>query len=90
MLTVIGTFLPLIGVVATAVFGRITSGRVRWIVLVSLPAITLAASFVIAPEVGKDGNLLFVLLLLGLAVALTVYYPVLVVIAIRRWVSRRR
>lgn len=89
VLVVAGTLVPVLGVVATVVTALATRGRSRWIALIAIPALTLGVSFLIAEEVGRDGNLLFILLLALLYVGALVYYPVLGVIGVIQWFRAR-
>ncbi|MGB7859312.1 MAG: hypothetical protein WBM90_02315 [Acidimicrobiia bacterium] len=89
MFELVGTFVPVIGMIATVVVAALTSGRVRWIALLTIPAATVALCLLIAEEVGRDGNLLFVAFLALLYVVVIVYYPVLAVVGLFKWLKSR-
>ncbi len=83
MLIVIGTFLPIIGVILTVVLAlKLPPGRKRWMVLFGVPLITLLLCCVFGRQIAYDGNLLFAVIFGGFALMLFFYYPVLIVAAI--------
>lgn len=86
----LGTFLPLLGAVATAIVAALTTGWKRWIALVAIPAATIALTTVYADVIARDGNLLFAALYLSFLLALVVYYPVLAILGTKKWWDARR
>lgn len=91
VLQLVGTFLPVLGLVATFVVAykmRIGAGKM-WVLLIG-PAVTLAVCMLFAEFIGANGNMLFVALLLLLWIFLLAYYPILVGVWAMREVRRRR
>ncbi len=78
-LQVLGTFLPLLGLVVTFVIAyRMPPGTGRRLVLLIGPAATLALCMAFAEFIGANGNMLFIALLLMLWIFAFAYYPILV------------
>ncbi len=74
-----GTFWPALGMVlvfSVALFWK----RIRWYALFFGPLIVLVPCFRFADSWGANGNLLFMVLYLGLMAGLTFYYPVLTIV----------
>lgn len=88
----IGTFVPVLGLVATFVIAFVVTrpGATRYVVLLAGPALTLAVSILIAEAVSRNGNILFVLLLVGLIIFVVVYYPVLLAVWLYLTITSRR
>lgn len=83
----VGTFLPLVGSGLTVLLAVVTRGLSRWVILLTVPAITMLASYSLSYVVWKDGNMLAAVLALGFMAGLIVYYPILLVwglIALKR------
>lgn len=89
-LQLVGTFLPLFGVIATGILAAVTTGWRRWTALVAIPAATYALTTVYADVIARDGNLLFAALYLSFLLALVVYYPVLAILGAKKWLDARR
>ena len=88
---ILGTFLPVLGVVATVVLAAASRARVRWSVLVLLPAlVALLRDRELAPVVWHDGNLLAAVVFMLYYVGLFLYYPTLLIVGGVAWVRRRR
>ena len=89
MIQVIGTLLPIAGVVLTFVCAAATSGTVRWVILVGGPITTLALCYTFGEEIGRNGNMLFVALFSLLFIFVTIYYPCLVLYGLVSYFRRR-
>lgn len=89
LLQLIGTFLPVLGVIATVILAGATKGWRRWASLFVVPALTFVGAMVFGSEIARDGNLLFAVLFLLFLLALLVYYPILLFVAIKRWFDKR-
>ena len=90
LLQFLGTFLPLLGVFATAIVAALTTGWKRWTALLVTPAATFALTTVYADVIARDGNLLFAALYILFLLALVVYYPVLAILGAKKWLDARR
>lgn len=90
ILVLVGSFLPLIGMGLTIILSTVTHGLARWLVLVFLPLVTLAISWLTAGYVWRDGNLLAAGLYTIYIVALMFYYPVLGVCGLVIYRERKR
>jgi hypothetical protein len=80
MWDLLGTFLPILGMLAvalSAVFFR----RGRWWILFFGPLLVLFLCFALLPWLADNGNLLYMTLFVGLYAGLGVYYLVLCVVA---------
>ena len=78
-LVLVGTLLPVLGIGATALLAAATNGTTRWVILVGLPAITVALCWLAIDPVWSNGNLLAAAVYLSYFVALLAYYPLLMV-----------
>ncbi len=82
----IGLFTPLWGVVVIIALANSLSGRNRWLVLFLAPLVTVVISFLFL----KYGNyelagLIGGILLFFFIIGLLIYYPILIIRAIRAW-----
>ncbi len=78
MLQLIGTFVPVLGVILSFLLAYVLGpGVQRNAVLVLGPALTLVVCLLIGETVARNANLLFAVLLMGLVTFLFIYYPVL-------------
>jgi Ca2+/Na+ antiporter len=76
-LALLGSFLPLLAVVATVAAALLTRRTTRWTLLITLPASFLVLCWVSASSVLYDGNLLGAVLFAAYYLGLLVYYPAL-------------
>ena len=74
-----GTFWPVIGMTVVAL-SAVFFQRARWWLLFYGPLAVLFPCFAFGEIIGANGNMLFMLLYLGLLMGLWLYYPVLCVI----------
>ena len=81
-LIILGTFLPAIGLAATAVVATATRGARRWTVLAGLPALTSVACWMVIDPVWSNGNLLAAAVYMSFFVTMLIYYPVLAVVGV--------
>jgi hypothetical protein len=88
-LIIVGTFLPVIATVVTVALAIRLRGRRRWLVLWLVPAAGCALTFAVAHPVLQDGNLLAALLYGFYWMALSYYYPILLVVAGIQFLRRR-
>lgn len=79
ILLVVGTFLPVLGVILTVCLGVVLQRRRRAAALVLTPLLTYGLCDYFAGPIAANGNLLFVALLGVYMVALCIYYPVLLI-----------
>lgn len=89
-----GTFLPLLGVVATFLSAFAAGGRPRFYILLFGPAVTLTLCLVFGGPISHNGNLLFAVLFGLFLVFLVCYYPILLfwylVFALRKYAVGRQ
>ena len=86
----IGTFLPVYGIVLTIVLGIRCKGRARTLVLLAVPLATYLLCAAFGESIAYDGNMLYVSLLAVFVVALPIYYPILLVFYSLKWVRAKR
>jgi hypothetical protein len=84
-LILLGTFLPFIGIGATALLAVATRGPTRWMILTGLPAVTLGVCWFVMGPVWSNGNLLAAAIYMTYVGLLLTYYPVLVVVGAIRY-----
>ena len=89
-LQLLGTFLPVLGVVATVIAAVATRGWKRWTALIVTPALTFVIATIFASEIARDGNLLFAALYLTFLLSLIAFYPVLLIIGVKKWFDARK
>jgi len=82
ILVVIGTFLPVLGVVLTALLATILRHWWRLAALILTPLLTYALCNYFANAIAENGNMLFVALLSVYMVTLCIYYPGLLIVGI--------
>lgn len=90
ILLVAGTFLPLVGVLATVLLAIILQKWWRLAVLALLPLLFYGLSNYFAPQIGANGNMLFVAIFGVYLVMLAIYYPVLLIAGVILWLRRDR
>lgn len=90
ILLVAGTFLPLIGILATALLAIVLQKWWRLAALVLVPVLFFGLSNYYAPQVGANGNMLFVAIFGVYMVVLAIYYPALLIAAVILWLRRDR
>lgn len=85
LMPLVGTFLPVTGVLLTAFLAVVLKDGRRWSVMIIVPLFfyTLCAYF--GKMIATDGNLLFVVLSMLYLVVLCIYYPVLTVCGLFLW-----
>jgi hypothetical protein len=86
----VGTFLPIIGIVLTIFVAVILKGWQRWASMVVIPLLVFAVCAHYGKFLATDGNLLFVAISMFYATLLSVYYPVLICVGFYRWFQNRR
>jgi len=79
ILSLLGTFLPLIGTGLTVILASIFKGKIRWTILFGLPALTMALCWIWASFIWQDGNMLAAALFFIYMASLIIYYPVLII-----------
>ena len=90
ILQLIGTFLPVYGVVLTAFLGIVLRGWWRVAALLLVPLLTYGLGDYFGSMLGFDGNMLFVTIHLSFCVGLVIYYPILLIALIFVWLRRRK
>lgn len=89
ILILLGTFLPILGLVLT--FGIAAYfAKIKWYVLFFGPLFTLLLCFIFGERIAYNGNMLFVAILGLYFIFLLGYYPILIGVAIWRWVKKRK
>ena len=81
-LVILGTFLPAIGLAATALVATATRGARRWTALAGLPALTSVACWMIIDPVWSNGNLLAAAVYMSFLVTMLIYYPVMAAVGV--------
>lgn len=76
----VGTFLPVYGIVLTAAAAFFLRKGRRLAALVVMPLIFLFLCYLFGEHIAYDGNMLYVLLALIYFAALCIYYPVLFIV----------
>ncbi|NNE37945.1 MAG: hypothetical protein HKN08_06530 [Gammaproteobacteria bacterium] len=82
ILIILGTFLPLLGTGLTIILARMFTGRLRWLSLFIIPALTMVFCWVWAGFIWRDGNMLAAALFFIYLISLVIYYPILIVSAL--------
>jgi hypothetical protein len=82
MWQLVGTFLPIVGMGAVVASGVLLP-KARWWILGFGPMGLLVVCWVLADPIAANGNMLFMVFLMGLFVGLGPYYAVLIVLALR-------
>ena len=72
-LVLLGTFLPFIGIGATALLAATTRGMHRWMILAGLPAVTFGLCWLVMGPVWRNGNLLAAAIYMTYFAALLTY-----------------
>ena len=90
ILQLIGTFLPVYGVILTIILGISCKGRARAVALLIVPLVTYLLCTGFGESIAYDGNMLYVALLAVFVAVLPVYYPVLLVFWGLKWVRAKR
>lgn len=90
ILQLIGTFLPVYGIVLTAIFGVILKRWWRAAALLLTPLLTYWLGSCWGGAIAFDGNMLFVALFGVFMLGLCIYYPVLLVVGIILWFKKTR
>lgn len=90
ILQLIGTFLPVYGIILTIILGVILRKRWRIAALFLTPLLTYWLSSYFGNDIGYDGNMLFVALLGLFMLAMCIYYPVLLISSIVLWFKKSR
>jgi len=85
-----GTFLPIAGIVLTVAIAMWLRGRARDAVLLLGPPLTVLASWLAAPHVWRDGNLLAAVIYLGSFILIGVGYPIMALVLVVRAVRNAR
>lgn len=90
ILQLVGTFLPIYGIVLTVIAGLTLQGRWRVFALLVLPLVTYGLCSLFGASLAYDGNMLYVLLVSVYIIALCIYYPVLAIIGTLSVLRQRR
>lgn len=90
ILQLVGTFLPVYGILLTVILAVALKGRWRVVVLVSAPLLTYLLCSVMGTFIATDGNMLFVALLGVFMAVLPIYYPILLVVYGVSWIRRKK
>ena len=90
ILQLIGTFLPVYGIVLTVILGVVLKKWWRTAVLLLTPLLTYWLGSYFGGDIGFDGNLLFVALFGLFMLAMCIYYPVLLIVGTVTWFKGRR
>ena len=90
ILQLIGTFLPVYGVVLTVLLAITLKGRWRVVSLLFVPLLTYFLCSYFGSDIAYDGNMLYVIQVAVFVAVLPIYYPVLLVIGGIRWVRMKR
>ena len=90
ILIVLGTFLPVFGVILTAFLAIVLTRWQRLMALVLTPLLTYGLCDYFASAIAENGNMLFVALLNVYMLALCIYYPGLLIAGIIFYVKRFR
>jgi len=88
ILQLIGTFLPVYGIVLTIILGVVLRKGWQTAALLLTPLLTYWLSSYFGYYIGYDGNMLFVALLGFFILAMCIYYPVLLIASIVLWFKR--
>jgi hypothetical protein len=78
----IGTLLPLLGTGLTIILANIYDGKIRWISLFLIPALTMVICWVWADAIWQNGNMLAAALFFIYMISLVIYYPLLIISAV--------
>ena len=89
-LQLIGTFLPIYGIVLTAIFGVVLKRWPRIAALLLIPLLTYLLGSYWGEAIAFDGNMLFVALFGIFLLGMCIYYPVLLSIGIILWFKKTR
>ncbi len=79
ILIILGTFLPIAGSGLTIFLASIFEGKLRWISLVIIPAVTMLLCWIWAGFIWQNGNMLAAALFYVYFISLIIYYPILLV-----------
>jgi len=90
ILQLIGTFLPLYGVVLTVIAGFSLKGRWRVGALLLIPLLTYVLCGQLGSFLGDNGNMLFVALFAVYIALLPIYYPVLLIVFGIKWIRYKQ
>ncbi len=74
-----GTFLPIYGIVLTALAAVIFEKHKRVVALIVIPLVTFWLCTLWGERIAYDGNMLYVTLTLLYSLALCLYYPILLI-----------
>ena len=89
-LQLIGTFLPIYGIVLTAIFGVVLKRWWRIAALLLVPLLTYGLGSYWGEAIAFDGNMLYVALFGVFMVVMCLYYPVLLIVGIVLWFKKTR
>jgi len=90
ILQLIGTFLPVYGVILTVVLGVTLKGLSQAAALLVVPLVTYLLCSFWGADIAYDGNMLYVALFAVFIAVLPIYYPALLVVWGVRWVRAKR
>lgn len=90
ILVLLGTFLPVFGVIMTAFLAIVLKHWWRVAALIMTPLLTYGLCDYFGSAIADNGNMLFVALLAVLMVALCIYYPVLLITGIVIYCKKSR
>lgn len=90
ILQLIGTFLPIYGIVLTAIFGVVLKRWSRAAALLLIPLLTYWLCSHWGEAIAFDGNMLYVALFGVFMLGMCIYYPVLLIVGIVLWFKKNR
>ena len=90
MLFFLGTFSPIIVLIAVFVLAGLLKGKGRWVTLLFGPLGVFGVAWLIGQKVAANGNLLYVAVFGVVFVGLFAYYPILGIIGFIKFLRKRK